>query len=131
MKRVLFSIAAGVLSFAGVSVFSANHTTDSTAEVKKALEENKAVLIDVREADEWKDGHLKSAYHLPLSEIKAGVSKEKLQKLIPAGKIVYLHCAAGGRCLRAAEALRSAGYDVRPLKPGYSELVQAGFDTAK
>ena len=46
-------------------------------------------------------------------------------------KIIYTHCAVGYRSLRAAKILKKYGYDVRPLKPGYDELVKAGFPTEK
>ena len=51
--------------------------------------------------------------------------------MVPAGTVVYLHCAAGGRCLVAAEVLKKQGYDVRPLKAGYDSLVKEGFEKAK
>jgi len=130
MNRMLFGTAAVTL-VAGLSAMAAEHTKDSPTEVKRAVAEEKAVLIDVREVDEWKDGHLKGAKHLALSDIKAGVKAEQLKTLIPAGKVVYLHCAAGGRCLKAADLLKEAGYDVRPLKPGYDALLKAGFEKAK
>ena len=38
--------------------------------VKKSVADGKAVLVDVRETDEWKDGHLKDAKHLALSDLK-------------------------------------------------------------
>jgi len=99
--------------------------------VEKAVADGKAVLIDVCEANEWKEGHLKDAKHLAHSELKAGVPAEKLKALFPAGKIVYLHYAAGGRCLKAADLLKIAGYETRPLKQGYDELIKAGFPKAK
>jgi phage shock protein E len=54
-----------------------------------------------------------------------------MKALFSAKKIVYLHCAAGGRCLKVAELLRAAGYETRPLKPGYEALLQAGLPPAK
>jgi hypothetical protein len=36
----------------------------------------------------------------------------------------------GGRCLEAAAILGALGYDVRPLKQGYPQLIQAGFPAA-
>jgi len=60
------------------TVYAAHHTKDSPTEVKKALGDRKAVLIDVREADEWNDGHFKGAKHLALSDLTAGVPDEKL-----------------------------------------------------
>lgn len=109
---------------------AADHTKDSLPTVKKGLAEKKAVLVDVRELDEWNDGHLKEAKHLALSQIKTGISDNKLKEILPPGKIIYLHCAAGGRCLKAADMLKNKGYDLRPLKPGYDALISAGFEKA-
>jgi rhodanese-related sulfurtransferase len=100
------------------------------ATVKKNLEGKKAVILDVREADEWKEGHLAQAQSLPLSQIKKGITAEQLEKLAPPGTIVYLHCAAGGRCVQAAKLLNKSGRDLRALKPGYDDLVEAGFQAA-
>ena len=41
-----------------------------------------------------------------------------------------LKCAAGGRSLDAADLLKKLVYDVRPLKPGYKDLLKAGFEAA-
>lgn len=116
--------------FAGPAM-AADHTTDSLDMVKKAVADGKAVLVDVREADEWKDGHLKAARHLALSDLKAGVPADRLKEAVPAGKVVYLHCASGRRCLAAADLLKKQGYDARPLKAGYEALLTAGFEKAK
>ncbi len=99
--------------------------------VKQDLSTGKAVLIDVREVDEWNDGHLRDARLLPLSRIEAGVDTRSFESLAPRGKIVYLHCAAGARCQSAARLLRQTGRDLRPLPQGYDELVEAGFAKAR
>ena len=104
------------------------HTKDSLETVQNRLAEKKAVLIDVREEKEWKQGHLKAAKLLPLSHLERGVSKDKLQEFLPKGKIVYLHCASGVRCIEAAELLTDLGFEVRALKPGYDDFVEAGFE---
>ena len=130
MNKLFFGLAATTLAMTAPAC-AAEHTKDTPAEVKKAVADGKALLIDVREADEWKDGHLQGAKHLSLSDLKAGVAADKLKALIPAGKPVYLHCAAGGRCLKAADILKEQGYDVRPLKPGYEALMKEGFEMAK
>jgi rhodanese-related sulfurtransferase len=100
-------------------------------QVQKALADNKAVLLDVREQSEWDAGHLESAQLLPLSVLNKGVTPEMLAKVAPKDKIVYLHCASGLRCLKAAEVLKKQGYEVRPLKAGYAQLLKAGFKAAK
>lgn len=111
--------------------FAAGHTTDTLDAVKKAVEEQKAVLVDVRETDEWTGGHVKNATLVPLTKLQDGVPADELAKTLPKDKVIYLHCASGGRCLVAAEILRKQGYDVRPLKPGYRDLVKAGFPSEK
>jgi rhodanese-related sulfurtransferase len=108
--------------------FAAKHSKDTLEIVQNRVTEKKAVLIDVREEKEWKQGHLKIAKLLPLSHLERGVSKEKLEEFLPKERIVYLHCASGARCIEAAEILTDLGFEVRPLKPGYDAFIEAGFE---
>jgi rhodanese-related sulfurtransferase len=118
-----------------LSMAFAAHGTDLTkeplSEVQKSLSENKAVLVDVREEDEWKEGHVEGAVFLPLSALKNGVDSKKLEAQIPKGKIIYTHCVVGKRAVAAGNILQKYGYEVRALKQGYNELVAAGFKKAK
>lgn len=110
---------------------AAEHTSDSLNTVKQKLQDGSAVLIDVREKSEWEAGRLKDARLFPLSEIPDAVKNKQVGKRLPKDKTIYLHCAAGVRSLEAAGALQGQGYDLRPLKPGYNELLKAGFPKAK
>ena len=105
----------------------ADHTRDSLDAVRQAVAEQKDVIVDVREPEEWQEGHLSGARLLPLSALEKGVAPQDLARILPKDKIIYCHCLMGGRCVEAAEILRPLGYDVRPLKPGYPTLVKAGF----
>jgi phage shock protein E len=127
--------AIGILMIAGLNIMgnrlpAAEHTKDSLKTVKKNVDEEKAVLLDVREKSEWDDGHVAGAVLLPLSDLKKGMTPESLQKKLPKDRIVYTHCAVGKRSLTAADLLSKQGYDVRPLKAGYRELLEAGFKKA-
>jgi phage shock protein E len=129
----MFRSAVGALCLAlmmSASLWAGDHTKDSLETVKKNLNDKKAVIIDVREMNEWTEGHLAQAKLLPLSQMKKGISPEQMAKLAPPGTIVYLHCAAGVRCVQAARMLDKSGRDLRALKPGYDELVEAGFPKA-
>ena len=66
---------------------------------------------------------------LPLSALQDGVKADDLARSVPKGKVVYCHCAAGRKSLEAADILKNFGYDVRPLKPGYNDLIKAGFES--
>jgi len=109
----------------------AGHTTDELSVVKERVLAKEAVLLDVREMDEWNAGHLKVASLMPLSELRDGAVPEKYVALLPKDKPIYLHCRSGGRVLMCAEALQGKGYDIRPLKAGYEKLLQSGFEKAQ
>lgn len=128
--RLSALLLAGTLLIPASS-FAADHTKDSLTTVQRGVAEQKALIIDVREKEEWDDGHLRDARLLPLSALEQGVRKEDLARVLAKDKVIYLHCAAGGRCLQAAAILRKHGYDVRPLKPGFDALLEAGFPTAQ
>lgn len=109
---------------------AAEHTRDTPATIKLAVGRDSAVLLDVREMHEWDAGHLRDAKLLPLSVLEGGVKPEELARFLPKNRIVYCHCGSGVRCLKAADILRKQGYDVRPLEPGFRELLQHGFAPA-
>jgi phage shock protein E len=129
--RTLFSLLSLMgMIWGTASALAAEHTEDSLDTVKKAVADNKAVLLDVREKAEWEHGHLREAKFLALSDLRRGVKADELARLLPKDKVIYCHCASGVRCLRAADILKKNGYDVRPLKAGYQELVKSGFAPA-
>lgn len=125
-------LAAGVLSLGLVaSAAAGEHTTDTLPVVQQSIAKQQAVLVDVRERREWDRGHVADAVFLPLSELSSGVDAKQLAQRLPKDKVVYTHCVIGKRSVTAADILRKHGYDVRPLKAGYQELIDAGFKAAK
>jgi phage shock protein E len=127
--------AASLVLFGAALVATAQeppmHTKDTLEVVKRNLKSGKAILIDVREQGEWDDGHLQAAKLVPLSKLKKkDADIDELLKTLPKDKPVYIHCASGRRCLVAGDILKKQGFDVRPLKAGYVDLVEAGFEKA-
>ena len=103
--------------------------TDSLDDIRKAVAEGKAVLVDVREQGEWDAGHLAGAVLVPLSELSKDGAV--VPASIPKDKPVYLYCRSGGRSLKAAGILQQLKYDARSLKQGYAELGKNGFTAVK
>jgi phage shock protein E len=135
LKSRISLVAGAVAMFLALPCFAAaqeiDFTEDSLELVQRRLAEKKAVLLDVREKDEWESGRLRDALHLPVSSLEKGVAKEKLEKLLPADKPIYIHCVSGRRALKSAGILKKRGYDVRPLEAGYDDLLEAGFPGAE
>ena len=75
-------------------------------EVKQELDAGKDIqLIDVRELDEYQEGHIPGADHLALSELE-----EKAAAVVAAGKPHYLYCRSGQRSRTALKRLKALGY---------------------
>ena len=71
----------------------------------RELVENDEFIVDVREKDEYAEGHLKNAVNIPLSELR-----DRLDE-IPKDKPVYLHCRSAQRSYNAVMALQNMGYE--------------------
>jgi len=119
-----------LLTFIYSHVHAAELSDDPLPTVQENVATHKAVLVDVREPGEWKEGHVAEAIPLPLSALKKGVDTKTLEQELPKDEIIYTHCVMGVRALKAANILEKLGYNVRPLKAGYEDFVKAGFKKA-
>lgn len=130
IRLIKLLMISGLIAFFCGYLYAADLSNDPLPTVKENIATDKAVLVDVREPKEWKEGHIEGAISLPLSSLKQGVDAGTLEKQVPKDKIVYTHCVMGVRALKAANILEKLGYKVRPLKAGYEDFVKAGFEKA-
>ena len=72
---------------------------------KEYRKQHRAMLIDVRDKNEYAAGHLQGARNIPLSTIDKAVSAIH-DKDMP----LYVYCLSGGRSRKAVSALKKAGY---------------------
>lgn len=79
-----------------------------------------AVLLDVREDDEWKRGHAPGAQHIPMTEVPARLHE------IDRDAELYVICHAGGRSLRVAHYLQQNGYRAVNVSGGMLAWAGAG-----
>ncbi|MBI2999743.1 MAG: ThiF family adenylyltransferase, partial [Deltaproteobacteria bacterium] len=94
-------------------------------DAKELLENNgKFVLLDVREKDEYREGHLEGAVSLPRGFLEIKVEATVPEKSTP----IIAYCAGGVRSLLAAKALREMGYrEVVSMSGGYTAWKTAGY----
>ncbi len=64
------------------------------------------VLLDVREMDEYKGGHIKGALLVPLGSIQDKMNKLNVLK----STTIYVYCHSGARSTRACDILEKMGY---------------------
>jgi phage shock protein E len=129
---LLHSLAAMLLLAPGGTRATVEFTKDSLATVAKNVAAKKAVLVDVRSQEEWNAGHVEGSIFVPITSLrKHSFDAKKLAKTLPKKKILYTFCVVGMRAKAAATILEKQGYTVRALKPGYEELIKAGFKKGK
>lgn len=92
------------------------------------VERGDAVLIDVRETEEWDAEHARGAMHL-----SRGMLEVEIEEKLPDFKQpIILHCGAGGRSALAAASLQEMGYEnVRSMAGGLTAWKEAGLPTTK
>jgi rhodanese-related sulfurtransferase len=78
-----------------------------------ALPETSALILDVRERDEYAAGHIDGAVNLPLSELRQRLGE------LPRDREIWLNCAVGQRSYYALRLLSHAGLRVLNLSGGY------------
>lgn len=71
-----------------------------------------AFIIDLRDEEEYRAGHVKGAHNIPYGEFEEGRS-------FPRGKILVLYCERGGASLKAAKLLARKGYQTRSVIGGF------------
>jgi rhodanese-related sulfurtransferase len=88
----------------------------------------KFVLVDVREDNEWANGHLPGAVHLG----KGIIERDIVQRVPDTNAKIILYCGGGFRSALAAENLQKMGYaNVESMDGGWKGWVEAGLPTAK
>ena len=85
---------------------------------------DRAVLVDVREAEEWSQGHVPGAVFIP-----RGYLEQRIEEKIPdKEQEVIAYCAGGTRSALAAKTLEELGYrNVSSMAGGFGKWKEAGF----
>ena len=85
----------------------------TATQVAEDMRQRAVQVVDVREADEWREGHIDGAMHIPLGSLAARVAE------LDRDQPVVTVCRSGKRSMVAAKALTQAGFsDVTNLEGG-------------
>src|SRR5918997_3735100 len=88
------------------------------------LERDEAVAVDVREQNEWNEGHLPGAVHVPRGFLEQRIEQSAPDRQQP----VVLYCAGGARSALAAKTLEELGYErVYSLAGGFTDWKRNGL----
>jgi rhodanese-related sulfurtransferase len=79
-----------------------------------------AILLDVREDDEWSAGHADGAVHIPMNEVVTRIAE------VPEGGRVHVVCRVGGRSAQVTQYLIGQGVDAVNVNGGMLDWAAAG-----
>src|ERR671918_803875 len=90
----------------------------------RELLEGGAAALDVRERDEWEEGHIPGAVHIPRGSLEG-----RIESRIPdRSQAVVVYCSGGSRSAFAAKTLEDLGYEhVLSLAGGFTDWKRNGF----
>ncbi|HHL3491806.1 TPA: rhodanese-like domain-containing protein [Legionella pneumophila] len=97
--------------------------------LKSKIDNNeKLIIIDVRETDEWETGKIPNAIHL-----SKGIIERDIEKIIPDNQSnIVVYCSGGYRCALVADSLQKMGYtNVFSLDTGLQGWLDAGYSLVK
>ncbi len=103
-------------------------TEISPADAAAKSQSGEAVIVDVREKDEWDEEHIPGAIHMGRGTIELDIE----DKVPDTNAMIVCHCGGGGRSALAVESLQKMGYkNVRSMGGGFKAWKAAGLPTAK
>jgi hydroxyacylglutathione hydrolase len=130
-------LAAGVWNLAGMTLADHHAWAQAGLSVRAAtalhpdelisrLSTDELALIDVRDENEWRSGHVSDSVHLPLSVLRDGA---QAAADLGDGRPLVVACAHGARAAIAASVLRRRGYpEVIRVVGGIGDLAERGID---
>ncbi len=88
--------------------------------------DGRPLLVDIRELDEWSEGRIPGAIHIPRGNLESRIEAAAPDKSQP----IVVYCAQGNRSVFGAKSLEELGYEnVVSLAGGYVDWKRSGFDT--
>ena len=104
-----------------------NITEISPQDAATKSKSGEALIVDVREKDEWDEEHIRDAIHLSRGTIELDIE----EKFPDRNAMIICHCGGGGRSALAAESLQKMGYkNVRSMAGGFKAWKASGLPTS-
>lgn len=128
MNRISFLAALCLVPFAILAADKEKVTHVNAEQAAKLIQEGKVNVLDVRTADEFKEGHIKDAKNADILSKDFESQVQKLDKTKP----VLVHCQAGGRSTRSLPRLEKLGFaEIYHLDGGMNDWQKAGKPVVK
>ena len=122
MKNIITSLLA-LLGLAAACGQQGYENTDVNGFASR-IDAPDVVLLDVRTAEEFEEGHLQNALNI---DVKQADFVEKAKTMLATDKTIAVYCRGGKRSVTAAKKLTAEGYKVLNLEGGIMAWKEAGM----
>jgi len=85
-------------------------------DIERLRIEKRAILIDIRSRDKYREGHWEGAINYPEEEV------EDYRKVLQRRRPIILYCQHGGSSMQLARTLGRSGYEVGTVIGGYESM---------
>jgi hydroxyacylglutathione hydrolase len=124
-RRLRGYLAGGVSAWRDAGLELASTPALDPAGLAERLRRNEVELLDVREADEWEEGHVEGSRHLPYHDLRDGIPADLRRN----GKPLAVACSTGNRSAIAVSLLARAGVEnvIHVTDGGIADLEREGI----
>jgi hydroxyacylglutathione hydrolase len=121
-------LAAGLEAWREAGLETSSTQVIDVPELAKRWQRGDVALLDVREDDEWEDGHVEGSIHIPYHELRDGLPNE-----LSNGKPLAVACSIGNRSSIAASLLQRSGLEdlIHVADGGVADLKEEGIPLVK
>jgi rhodanese-related sulfurtransferase len=118
-------LTGGIAAWQAAGLETASTPVVDPQGLAERLERDEVTLLDVREDDEWEEGHVAGSVHVPYHDLRDGPPDD-----LPRDKPLAVACSAGNRSSLAASLLRRSGLDdvVHVADGGIEDLEELGVE---
>jgi rhodanese-related sulfurtransferase len=110
----LYFVIAIIIALLVYFNFNSKIPEIDTSLASKLIEDENHVFLDVRTDSEYKNGHIKNSYHIPLQSLQNRIQElEVFQK-----KNIIVYCRSGARSSKATKLLSQNNFNVKNLIGG-------------
>lgn len=118
-----------IIALAVIIGFSQNNAETNTLPLEVSVEEayqmreNGAFVLDVRELNEWEDGHIPDATLIPLGQLESRMGE------VPEDQEVVIVCRSGNRSAQARDILKNAGFtNITSMAGGMNQWIANSYE---
>ncbi len=128
-RRIAGLLAGGIAAWRDAGLPVESTVAIDVPDLAARLRRDEVRLLDVREPDEWEEGHVEGSRHMPYYDLGKGVPDD----LRSDGKPLAVACSVGNRSSIATSLLRRAGVDdvLHVVDGGVAELAGEGIELVR